>query len=235
VRRLLPVLILALLALPGGAAAAGPPKTSALASDAVAMKTLAQAAVKVERCAAKTLDYTRCDSPGELALPRGVLLDASTSTGYGLTARSRQGRRFRLDRSGESLTATCTPAGRGRCAPAGTWRPSPKPVRSRAWVEHWLAHERELVARVLSVVDMIERCHAATGDFGRCRTPEVEAAAAVWPNPLRIDLYEDSYYVAAISAASTEFLYQRSPDGTVHRDCRFLDLKLVSPCDGERW
>ena len=225
-------ILLAALALPGSAAAA-PPK---LPSDAAAMTAVAQGAVKVERCRSKAAeyDYTRCDSPAEIKLPRGVQVEASTPTSYTLAARSRQGRRFVIDRAQGALTATCTPAGRGRCGPAGTWRPKPKPVMSPRWGEEWLEYERAMVGRLLAVVNLIERCGAAGGDFTPCRTAEVDALAGAHYIPFSITLEPRSYVIHAISPGMTEFLYERREDGTVDRSCRF-SMPRVSPCDGERW
>ena len=231
-RRLLPLLMLAALAAPSSSAAAV--KQPALASDAAAMTAVSQAAVKVEKCRSKTIDYTRCDSAGEVKLPRGVLHEASTPHGYEMSARSRQGRRFTINRAQAALLATCTPAGRGRCGPAGTWRPKPKPVMSPAWGTEWLPHERELVARILAVADLIERCGAAAGDYTGCRSAKVDALARAGWHAFQIELSVDGFHIYTVSGGSTEFVYQRLPDGSIDRSCRFY-TPLVSPCDGEHW
>jgi hypothetical protein len=199
---------------------------------------LVSAARKIEACRSKTIDYTRCDSP--LPVARGVLIAESTNASYVLVARSRQGRSFRLERTtGGELLATCTPAGRGACGKAGTWKPKPKPVMTPRFGEEWLAHERELVARLETLVTALERCRAARGAFEGCESDLDVAGAAAWPGaPFGFHLHlvaDGSSSVQAQAASGSWFQHNWNADGSSERHCLKFSYAMVSPCVDWRW
>jgi hypothetical protein len=234
----LPLLVAAAVAAGTPPAATSAPRVPSHTADAAAMKAVAAAATKVEACRARTLDYTRCDDRPL----NGARMTASTVTTYAVAARSRAGRRFVLARSSDGrAVATCSPRGRGGCGRRGTWKPRPTPVMNPAFGEEWLAHERELVARLLALTEVIDRCYDTTGDFTRCRTDEMEAARRwemLWGPPgvdgFGVDLEERNYIVSGMSRASTRFVYVRSPHG-VERWCEQPNPHIKTPCAGERW
>jgi hypothetical protein len=237
VRRLVPLLFLALLALPASAAAA-PPKSRALATDAAAKRTLVAAARRLEACRASTLDYTRCYVP---PLSSGVLFDAVSFSTYILSARSRARRRFALARGHDgALVATCTPAGRGACPPAGVWKPTPRPAMTPPFGHEWLAHEREVVARFEALIATVEACRAATGGLDGCAaTPRVWGArqylAALTGQQPQVELGPHTYHAYVQAASSTEFVVTWMRDGGADRQCQKFLAHLVSPCVDGRW
>ncbi|MDQ3935730.1 MAG: hypothetical protein M3340_13985 [Actinomycetota bacterium] len=232
-RRALPLLIAALLALPASASAAAP---KVQPTDAAAMKSIVRVASAIERCAAKTYDYTSCDDSPRPST--GVRIAASTFTSYRLRAQSRQRRVFFLDRgAGGELLATCTPAGRGACPPSGIWRPRPRPARGPDFARQWLAHERELVARLEAIVGLLDACAASTGDYTGCRTTEVEGLLA-WEmlvRPMTFELHPGGYHLSAAARSATQFTTARGSDGTVERHCYKVVPSLVSPCVNGAW
>ncbi len=56
-----------------------------------------------------------------IAKMRRITLTRVTGTGYRVSARTPAGRRYVVTRSGESLTRTCNPRGKGLCRRNGTW------------------------------------------------------------------------------------------------------------------
>lgn len=228
---------LALLAVPASASAY--PKPRVLATDAAAKKALVSVARKVEACRSGTVDYTRCDAQPPLS--RGVLFEASSSSTYVLSARSRPGRRFRLARGMDgSLAATCTPAGRGACPRSGIWKPAPRPVMTPAFGEEWLVHEREFLVRFDALVAAAETCRAARGTFEGCfDSPPVRGArnyvAALTGEQPQMELGTGSSYIHARAVSGTEFVVSWFADGTVDRACQKYLPHLVSPCVDGRW
>lgn len=87
----------------------------------------------VERCFARSEDFTACDTPAELpaAAAAGLSLGtseaqvsvvASSVTAFTVAAQSRTGTTFTLDRGPTgALRRTCTPAGTGGCRVDATW------------------------------------------------------------------------------------------------------------------
>jgi hypothetical protein len=240
-RRLLPLTILTLLAVPANAQAARWHLVKPHSTDAAATKALSRFAVKLEACRSRTIDYHSCadDEVRDTPYVRYELYD---SHNYAVYARAKTGRRFRLERAAVGkLTATCSPKGRGACGRRGTWKPAPMPVMNPAPGTEWLAHERELVVRLLALTEVIDRCYASTGDFTRCRTDEMEAARRwemLWGPPgangFTVDLQEQDYMVSGTSRASTRFVYVRSPRG-VERWCDQPNPRIETPCAGGGW
>ena len=236
--RALALIVTASLAFATDGATAKSSQPRAHPNDAAAMKALSRYAVKAEACRAKTHTYYECDDG---RAPTGIRFVSSTASSYSLAARSRTGRRFTLARaSNGKLSATCSPKGRGGCGARGTWKPSPLPELNPPLGEDWLAQERELVRRMLALVEILERCHATTGDYGACRTDELEAArrwdGAYTPQGFGfgIELERSSYTITATSRASTRFTYSRRPDVGVERSCTKLP-PVVSPCRDGSW
>jgi hypothetical protein len=238
VRRVLLLSLLALLALPAPASAAAP-KPRALASDAAATTALVKAARKIEACRTKTLDYTACDNP--LPPARGVVIAATTQYVYVLEARSKQGRRFTLERgTGGELLSTCTPAGQGACGKAGTWKPKPRPVMSPGPGQEWVAHEREVVLHLNALVAELERCRAQRGTFEGCDSDLAVASARSWPGlPFGVELVlagpGTNSQLQAQAKSGTWFQHYWTPDGTSERNCLKFSYAMVSPCVDGRW
>lgn len=236
-RRLLPLIFFALSLVPAAGAPARAPQPRAHSGDAAAMKAVVAYARKVEACRTRMLDYTRCDDPPPLET--GIRFEAASAASYAISARSRQGRRFRLVQSaGRKLAATCTPAGRGACPRSGRWKPSPAPVPNPPFGAEHLEQERMLVTDLEALIVVIERCRARTGSLAACqKDPDVEAAArsdwVILPDR-RFDVQLEQPYVHATGFGSTQFEYAWLPDGTTERNCMPLP-GIISPCVDGRW
>jgi hypothetical protein len=240
VRRLLPLILLALLAVPAPGHAALP-QPRAHATDAAAMKALVQVARKVEACRTRTLIYYDCDNSGTVRayLAKGVLFEQSSVGMYTLMARSKQGRRFRLGRGANAqIFATCTPAGRGACPRSGIWKPKPAPVANPPLGAEWLQQERALVADLERLIAVIESCRARSGSLAACQDdPEVQAASQsgwVFVPEWRFDVQLEQGYVHGTGFASTRFEYAWLPDGTTERNCMAMS-GIISPCVDGYW
>ena len=238
-RRLVSLLVLALLVLPAGSASGTIPKVRASATDAAAMKAVVSVARKIEACRATTIDYTSCDTPPPPA--RGVLIEAASPQTYLLSARSRPGRRFKLARGMDgSLAATCTPAGRGACPRSGVWKPKPRPVMTPAYGTEWLPNERAVVAHLELLIAAVDRCGAGTGTRVGCASePDVTAAraalhAVTWDR-VELELGEHGHYVHATAGSGTIFVFSWTPGGGGLRECQKYLPHYVSPCVDGRW
>lgn len=229
-------MVTVLLAVPAVGDARVPPKPRVHASDAAAMKAVTQYARGLERCRSRTLDYMRCDNSPPPS--KGIRFEQTSYKDYAISARSRQGRNFRILRDGNPLVATCTPAGRGACPRSGRWKPKPLPVPTPRFGEEWLPHERELVRRFEALIAVIESCRARAGSLTACQDdPDVQAAARwdelIFPDG-RFDLQLDQPAVAATARSSTQFRYEWLPDGTTDRSCQ-NPIGYTSPCVDGRW
>jgi hypothetical protein len=232
VGRLTALILLALALAPASAQAA--PRVHK--TDAAATKAVTQFALVAERCRAQWLDYSRCDRYP--APSKGIGVEGWGSHNYTIYARSRQGRRFRIERDGLLLKATCTPRGRGACPRNGRWKPKPMPVPTPPFGEEWLPHERELIKRFEALIAVIEGCRARTGSLAVCQDdPDVQTAARwdelIFPDG-RFDLQLDQAAVVATARSGTKYLYEWLSDGTADRGCH-VSPGFASPCIDESW
>lgn len=231
-RRAVPLLIAALLALPASASAA--PRFKVHPTDAAATKALVRAVNKLERCATPVYDYMRCRVPHTVT--REVRFETVGSEIYRVRATSRQRRTFWLDRSFDTLAATCTPAGRGACPASGIWKPRGRAAGPR-FASMWLNHEQELAARIDAIGALLDACRASTGDYTLCRTAEVEDLLA-WDRlalPMHLDLQPARYYVRGTALSATTLVLTMHEDGIPERSCSQPNPALVGVCAGEAW
>jgi hypothetical protein len=234
-RRAVPLLIAALLAVPASASAAEPP-VKPHPTDAAAITALVRAANVVEGCAAREWDYTNCDDR-PAAWPR-VRIGWASSSEYGMRARSKQGRMFRIEREFDTRKLICSPRGRGACGRKGTWKPRPALVAGPSFATQWLERERELAARIETIVTLLNECRAQTGDYSQCLTAEVESLLR-WEFLIRpIFLYlRPTWYDLRAQAwgSATTLAYTMYEDGIPERFCHKVNPALQSVCVDETW
>jgi type IV pilus assembly protein PilA len=94
--------------------------------DAAAKSDSRNAISQIESCYTTTEDYSKCEK-GSADLDLGgldlVTSAAATPTGYKVTATSKSGNTFSIEKNGAAITRTCTNAGsdKGACPASKTW------------------------------------------------------------------------------------------------------------------
>jgi len=112
--------ILAAIALPAFLGQRAKGQDSAAKSDA------RNAVSEMESCYTTTEDYSQCESePGDAGLDLVTAVDGSSKTGYSLTATSKSGNTFTIDKDAATnvVTRSCdgSAAPKGGCKSDSTW------------------------------------------------------------------------------------------------------------------
>ena len=108
--------ILAAIALPAFLGQRSKGQDSAAKSDARNMVT------HVESCYANEEDYTKCTSPADTGLPSTVTVASTAANTYKVTATSKSGNKFYIERtSGGEMARTCETGGKGGCPTDTKW------------------------------------------------------------------------------------------------------------------